>query len=180
MPVAPNAPLWIAQIGTLPGAVPPTCDPAFDLTAPAAVGGGSLRQALSDYEQSRSPEDLARLPIKPGQRPALFEVKPLVPAALRFAREATSDAMRAHRAFLCVCHAIKDADGHDLRADDFGPVKDLGRGLRQASDEWLDHVAGIYGNDALVEVATVAFERADAGPRALRPFALPRGRMLPL
>jgi len=26
----------------------------------------------------------------------------------------------------------------------------------------------------------VAFERADAGPRALRPFALPHGRMLAL
>ena len=179
MPIAPNQPLWIVQIGTLPGAVPPTCDPALDLTA-KATDGGSLRQALSDYEASRSPEDLARLPIKPGAAPVRFEVKPLVPAALRFAREASSDAMRAHRCFLCVCHAIKDSDGNDLRAEDFGPIKDLGRGMRQASDEWLDHVATLFGNDAVTEVATVAFERADAGPRALRPFALPRGRMLPL
>ncbi len=180
MPIAPNAPVWIVQIGTLAGAVPPTCDPALDLTARSATDGGSLRQALSDYEASRSPEDLARLPLKPGAKPVLFEVKPLVPAALRFAREATSATMREHRAFLCACHAITDADGNPLRAEDFGPIKDLGRGMRQASDEWLDHVVGIFGNDAVTEVATVAFERADAGPRALRPFALPRGRMLPL
>lgn len=179
MPTAPNAPLWIAQIGTLPGASPPSCDPALNLSAKPA-DGSSLRQALSDYEASRSPEDLARLPVVPGRSLVLYEVRPLAPAALRFAREATSDAMRAHRCFLCVCHAIKDADGNELRAESFGPVKDLGRGLRQASDEWLDHVVMTFGNDAVSEVATVAFERADAGPRALRPFALPRGRMLPL
>ena len=180
MPIAPNAPVWIAQIGTLPGAVPPSCDPALDLAAKTATDGGSLRQALSDYEASRSPEDLARLPRVTGQSLTLFEVKPLVPAALRFAREAPSETMRAHRCFLCVCHAIKDASGNSILAEDFGPVKDLGRGMKQASDEWLDHVSALYGNDAIVEVATVAFERADAGPRALRPFALPRGRMLPL
>lgn len=180
MPIAPNAPVWIAQIGTLPGAVPPSCDPALDLAAKTATDGGSLRQALSDYEASRSPEDLARLPRVTGQMLTLFEVKPLVPAALRFAREAPSETMRAHRCFLCVCHAIKDSAGNEILAEDFGPVKDLGRGMRQASDEWLDHVSMLYGNDAIVEVATVAFERADAGPRALRPFALPRGRMLPL
>lgn len=180
MPIPPNAPVWIAQIGTLPGAVPPSCDPALDLAAKTATDGGSLRQALSDYEASRSPEDLARLPRVTGQSLTLFEVKPLVPAALRFAREAPSETMRAHRCFLCVCHAIKDASGNDIRAEDFGPVKDLGRGMKQASDEWLDHVSALYGNDAIVEVATIAFERADAGPRALRPFALPRGRMLPL
>jgi hypothetical protein len=179
MPIAPNAPVWIVQIGTLPGSNPPSCDPAIDLSAPA-TDGGSLRQALSDYEASRSPEDLARLPVKRDQHLVRFEVKPLVPAALRFAREAPGEAMRAHRCFLCVCHSVKDADGNDLRAEDFGPVKDIGRGMRQASDEWLDYVSGLYGNDAIVEVATVAFERADAGPRALRPFALPRGRMLPL
>lgn len=180
MPIPPNTPVWIAQIGTLPGAVPPSCDPALDLAAKTATDGGSLRQALSDYEASRSPEDLARLPRVTGQSLTLFEVKPLVPAALRFAREAPSETMRAHRCFLCVCHAIKDASGNSILAEDFGPVKDLGRGMRQASDEWLDHVSALYGNDAIVEVATVAFERADAGPRALRPFALPRGRMLPL
>lgn len=180
MPIPPNAPVWIAQIGTLPGAVPPSCDPALDLAAKTATDGGSLRQALSDYEASRSPEDLARLPRVTGQSLTLFEVKPLVPAALRFAREAPSETMRAHRCFLCVCHAIKDASGNSILAEDFGPVKDLGRGMKQASDEWLDHVSALYGNDAIVEVATVAFERADAGPRALRPFALPRGRMLPL
>jgi hypothetical protein len=180
LPIAPNAPLRIIQLGSLVGANPPTCDPALDLSAPARGDNPSLRAALSDYEATRSPEDLARLPVKPGMALTLFEARPLVPAALRWAREAPSEAMRAHRAFLCVCHTYTDADGNERRAEEFGAIKDLGRGMRQASDEWLDHVAESYGNDAVVEVATVAFERADAGPRALRPFALPRGRMLPL
>jgi hypothetical protein len=47
-----------------------------------------------------------------------------------------------------------------------------------ASDEWLDHIADLYGNKAINELAAVIIVRREAGPGALAPFALPPGLML--
>lgn len=182
---SPSDPIWLVQIGTLPGANPATCDPALNLAAGIAlpragdVGPVSLRKALSDYESSRSVEDLERLPVLPGAAFARWQVQPLTPAGLRWAMSGTSATQQAHWCFLAVCHRYTDAAGNEHNADAFGGTRDHTRGLRIASDEWLDHVLAEYGQSLIDEVAMVAIERAKA-PRALRPFALPRGLMLPL
>jgi hypothetical protein len=48
-----------------------------------------------------------------------------------------------------------------------------------ASDEWVEAVFDTFGAGAVREIAQVAIDRAEAGPRALAPFGLPRGLMLP-
>jgi hypothetical protein len=82
--------------------------------------------------------------------------------------------MRAQRAFLAACHRYTDADGleHTAKVEQVGKVS-------LAGDEWLDEVFERFGAAAVREVAQVAMDRAEAGPVALAPFALPRGLMLP-
>lgn len=109
----------------------------------------------------------------PGMTPALFEVRPLGARAWAWVQEATGE-MRAQRAFLAACHRYTDADGHEHTAK----VEAVGK-VSLASDEWLDEVFERFGAAAVREVAQVAMDRAEAGPVALAPFALPRGLMLP-
>jgi hypothetical protein len=153
-------------VGTKPFARPPTCDPAIDV---AKVTG----EQLSRYERERSDEARAAIPLLPDTVPVLFEVQPLSAAALRWVKETTGEAM-AHRAFLACCHAYTDERG----AEHVAKVDASGR-IAMAGDEWLDKVFTAYGGDVVAEVARVAIDRAEAGPRALAPFALPRGLMLP-
>ena len=51
--------------------------------------------------------------------------------------------------------------------------------ITEARDAWIEHVAGLYGEAAVREVASVAIQRARRGP-GRRPFRLARGLMLPL
>lgn len=166
----PSRTLRVMLVGTLPGVHPPTCDPAIDLAArPGAL--------LSAYERTRSEAARAAIPLRPGAQPSLFEVAPLTPAAYRFVRDAVGTT-RDHRAFKLSCHRLTDKHGHVHEAKDHGGVLEVGK-LLEASDDWLDHVAGLYGEAAIREVAKVALDRAEAGPEAIAPFALPPGSMLP-
>jgi len=161
----PSTPLRVILVGTIPGARPATCDPALDIAATPA--------ALTRYERERSDEARAALVMRPGMSPALFEVRPLGARAWAWVQEATGE-MRAQRAFLAACHRYTDADGHEHAAK----VEAVGK-VSLAGDEWLDEVFERFGAAAVREVAQVAMDRAEAGPAALAPFALPRGLMLP-
>lgn len=169
---SPSRLLRVVQIGTLPGCVTPTCDPAIDLGAPGCA------EALSRYERTRSDADREALPLRADSRPVVFEVLPLTPAAYRFAMDAVG-ATRDHRAFVVACHALTDERGVRHEATAHGGVDTVGA-ITQARDAWIEHVASLVGEAAIREVARVALDRAEAGPRALAPFALPRGLMLPL
>jgi hypothetical protein len=168
---SPSRLLRVVQIGTIPGCVTPTCDPALNLAAPGAP------EALSRYERTRSDADRDALPLLPDARPVLFEVSPLTPAAYRFCMDATG-ATRDHRAFTVACHALTDERGVRHEASAHGGTETAGT-ITQARDAWIEHVASLVGEAAVREVAKVALDRAEAGPRALAPFALPRGLMLP-
>jgi hypothetical protein len=109
----------------------------------------------------------------PGATPVLFEVRPLTARSWAWVQEATGE-MRAQRAFLASCHRYTDADGHEHAAK----VEQIGK-VSLAGDEWLDEVFERFGAAAVREVAQVAMDRAEAGPAALAPFALPRGLSLP-
>lgn len=165
--MSPASTIRVMLIGTLPGARPATCDPAIDLAKTSAL-------ALTRYERERSEEARAEIVLVPGATPTLFEVQPLSASALRWVRSASDAETQWQRAFMVACHAYVDERGVDHRAKTEKP------GLFVvASDEWLDDVFGAYGGAAVREVAQVALDRAEAGPRALAPFGLPRGLMLP-
>lgn len=171
---SPSAPLHIILVGTRPGATPPTCDPALNLDAPG------ISQALTRYERERSDEARAALPLLPDARPSVFVVQPMTPAMARYAASAPNDEARAQWIFGAVCHAFTDESGREHHARDHGGgLTSTGpKGFDVAADEWIDHVAGLYGLDGIREVASVARARAEAGPRALAPFRLPPGLML--
>jgi hypothetical protein len=165
--MSPSAIIRVLLVGTIPGARPATCDPALDLAKTSP-------EALTRYERERSDEARAALAIIPDATPALFEVRPLTASALRWVRSADDGETVAHRAFLASCHRYTDSRGVEHAAKVEKP------GLFEvAPDAWLDEVFAEYGDAAVREVAKVALDRAEAGPRALAPFALPRGLMLP-
>jgi len=166
----PSTPLDVALVGTT-SAQSPNCDPALDLTAPGVAA------KLSAYERERSPEALGALPRKPDARLSLFRVQPLTAAGLRVVMTETGT-RRAQYAVQLACHSFTDAEGMEHKAADHGGLQALGK-LSLASDEWLDHLADRYGHKAVTELASVILQRAEAGPSAVAPFALPLGLMLP-
>lgn len=165
----PSIPLDVALVGvTSPQS--PNCDPALDLTAPGVAA------KLSAYERERGAEALAALPRKPDARLSLFRVQPLTAAGLRVVMTETGT-RRAQYAVQLACHSFVDAGGIEHKAADHGGLQPLGK-LFLASDEWLDHIADSYGHKAVTELASVILQRAEAGPSAVAPFALPLGLML--
>jgi len=162
----PASSIRVLLVGTVPGARPATCDPAIDLARTSAA-------ALTRYERERSDEARADIALLPDATPVLFEVQPLTSATWRWVQESTGET-RSQRAFQAACHAFVDERGVEVRAK----VERIGK-VELASDEWLDAIFDRFGAAAVREIAQVAIDRAEAGPRALAPFALPRGLMLP-
>jgi hypothetical protein len=163
----PSEPLSVMLIGV------PCADPAIDLDA------ANVAKLLSAYEKSRSGADLKAIPLVPGARPSLFTLKPLNAAALRFVKSATGD-VQAQWAVSAACHAFTDEAGVEHKAADHGRmIEGDGKKFHVASDEWTDLLLSLYGNAAIRELAAVIIDRSEAGPRAVAPFRLPRGSMLP-
>lgn len=169
---SPHQPIDVVLIGTTPEARDPLCDPAVNL------GAKGIREALSRYERERTPEALAEVPMHEGKRPVMFRVEPLTNAALQVVESQPSQPMRDAMAFLLSCFSYTDERGARREAVEFGKV-DRVRDYPVGPDAWLEHVAGEFGGVAVAELASVAVDRARAGRRALAPFALPRGVMLP-
>ena len=168
----PSIAIDVALVGVTPLSGT-NCDPAFDANAPGAAA------KFSAYERERTPEALAALPRKPDARPALFRLQPLTGAGVRVLNEGTpSPARRAQIAVQIACHFFVDADGGEHKVADHGGTQPLGK-LALAGDEWIDHIADLYGEKAIAELASVVIQRREAGPGALAPFALPPGLMLP-
>tara|TARA_R110000868_G_scaffold265054_2_gene523862 strand:- start:808 stop:1305 length:498 start_codon:yes stop_codon:yes gene_type:complete len=162
----PAQPLRILLVGTIPGARPATCDPAIDLVATTPA-------ALTRYERERSDEARAGLAMLPGATPVLFEVKPLTARAWAWVQSETGE-RRVQYTIAAACHRYTDADGHEHSAK----TEAVGK-INIAGDEWVDELFDTFGAAAMREVAKVAMDRAEAGPRALAPFVLPHGLMLP-
>jgi hypothetical protein len=169
----PSKTIAVVCIGTRQLAADPTCDPAIDLDfQPTEDNPGTLAERLSAYERSRSAEDLARLPLRHGALPVRFEVQPLTAEHRAWVSGGRNDEEMAQRAFRACCHRYVD------ETDKVREVK-VPRDEYGAPQSWLESVTDAYGADAFREVAKVALDRSNAGPRALRPFALPHGLMLP-
>lgn len=167
----PSTPLDVALVGVTPGAS--NCDPAINLNAPNAAA------LLSAYERSRSDADRLALPLMPDGRLMLFRLQPLTAAGVRMAMEATG-IRRLQNAVLVACHEVTDAKGVTHKASDHGGLQTFGK-LSVASDEWLDFITmelGL-GGKAVSELGSIVVLRAEAGPSAVAPFALPLGLMLP-
>ncbi|MDB4930529.1 MAG: hypothetical protein JWM10_3013 [Myxococcaceae bacterium] len=148
-------------------------DPAINL------GAKGVSEALTRYARTRSDEDRAKVPMLPNQRPTLFKLSPMSVAAVRWCKQVTGEE-RAQRVVACICHEFVDEKGTDHRAADFGKIYEEEKSrFAVAPDEWLQHIADLHGNGALRELAQVALDRAEASPRALSPFRLPAGSMLP-
>ena len=143
------------------------CDPAINLDAPG------VSMLLSAYQRSRSDADRDALPLRPGMRPALFEVRRVSVSELRFIREAPTTALQLHRAFLAGCHAYTDAQGREHRAK----VQSEGKAA-WASDEWLDEVGDQYGGQAVDEIGAAVIQWAQAPRGATAPFASAPGLAL--
>lgn len=162
----PSTPLRILLVGTIPGARPATCDPALDVAnTPAA--------ALTRYERERSDEARAALALLPGASPVLFEVKPLTARAWSWVQSETGE-RRVQCIIAAACHRYTDANGIEHGAK----VEQVGK-ITIADDEWVEGLFDTFGAAAMREVAKVAADRAEAGPRALAPFVLPHGLTLP-
>lgn len=162
----PSQPLRVLLVGTIPGARPATCDPAIDLAATTPA-------ALTRYERERSDEARADIAMRPGMAPALFEVRPLTSRAWAWV-QAESGERRVQCTIAAACHRYTDAEGHEHTAK----TEMVGK-LAIAPDEWVESLFDTFGAAAIREIAQVAIDRAEAGPAALAPFALPRGLMLP-
>lgn len=169
---SPHQPIEVMLVGTTPESRDPLCDPAINL------GAEGIRAALSRYERERSPEALAAVPLHEGKRPVLFRVEPLTSAGLQTVDSQASRATREAMAFALSCFSYTDERGMRREASEFGKV-DKVRDLAVAPDGWLEYVAGEFGSVAVSELASVAVDRARAGRRALAPFCLPPGVMLP-
>lgn len=162
----PSEALRVILVGTVPGARPATCDPAIDVA-------GTSPAVFSRYERERSVEAAADIKILPGMTPSVFHIQPLTSATWRWVQDSVGEG-RYHRAFQAACHSYTNDKGVEVKAK----VEQIGR-VAIASDEWVEAVFDTYGAGAVREIAQVAIDRAEAGPRALAPFGLPRGLMLP-
>ena len=162
----PSQPLRVILVGTIPSVRPATCDPALDLAATTPA-------ALTRYERERSDEARAGLVMLPGMTPVLFEVRPLTARAWAWVQSETGE-RRVQYTIAAACHRYTDADGHEHAAK----VETVGK-INIAPDEWVDALFDTFGAAAMREIAKVAMDRAEAGPRALAPFALPHGLTLP-
>jgi len=162
----PSDPLTIVLIGHL------CCDPAIDTEAQDAS------RALTVYERSRSEGDRKAIPLRPSARPCLFTLKPLTASSIRFVKGGNSDEEKVQRAVVTACHEYTDERGLPHRATEHGKVTEIDKRFSVGSDEWLDHLIETFGNSAIQELAAVVIQRAEASPKALAPFRLPRGSML--
>jgi len=151
-----------------------TCDPALDLDHEDAP------ELLSKYIATRDPADLAKLPLKPEGRLALFTILQLGMSALRFCRTPPTAEGRVQWFVQVGCHEFTDAMGDVHKASQHGKLQlSADKVFKVASDAWLDFLVGRFGHGALEEIAQAVEDKAVARDGALAPFALPPGAALP-
>lgn len=143
------------------------CDPAIDLDADGVTA------ALSAYQRSRSDEDRAKVPLKPGGRPALFTIQRLSQGALRYVMNGRNGVEQAQFAVLVGCHRFTDADGREHAAR-----VTTDHALAYADDAWLERIGDEYGAAAVQEIGTAVIQWTQASKRALAPFGSVPGLVL--
>lgn len=176
----PSTRLSVAQITA------PKTDPAFDLdaipevdpAAPAEAGAPlDIGELLSNYERSRSPEDLAALPVRRADYPngpRLYHLTPLTPRQYAILKDVPGEALRDQLTVQHACHEFTDHDGTPRKAR----LRKV-NGLTIAEDSWLDALAAAGGAMLFGELADIILRRAEVGDDVVGPFLLRRGTRLP-
>lgn len=153
-------------------------DPAFNRKA------DGFRVALVRYAKTRSPKDLAAIPLLEGKKPRLYAVRVLTPEARAVVIDTPGMAARALTAVRVGVAEIRHPDGTvekapvELRGGDLGSM---------ATQEWTKTIAGHGGAALLDELGAVVMTRADFGDfdeaeggDPLDLYALPSGARLAL
>ncbi len=149
----------------------PTCDRAIDLDAEDQI---ELKRALSDYEKSRSEEDLARIPKREGEEFTFWFVRRLTRQGRKWVDAASDLTDRVQRAVQCglVGVHVPGQDEKRFKLTKVGGVSDI---LAEAD---LDKVYDQVGQIGLDEIAAVTLALSEAGEDDLAPFVRPPGLML--
>lgn len=142
-------------------------DPAIDLDAPG------VSAILTAYERTRSEEDRAKIPLRPGMVPAEFEISRLNQSAMRFVRSGITALEQCQRATLCGCHGYTDAQGAERR-----PKIKKGDQFSLADEAWIDAIADEFGGAAVLEIGAAVIQWSEARKAALAPFGSVPGLVL--
>lgn len=143
------------------------CDPAIDLDAKG------IDAALTAYARSRSDEDRASVPLRPGMKPAEFTIRRINQSAMRFVKRGETPLELAQNAVLAGCHHFVDDAGieHDAKVT-------AGESFGHADPSWLDVIADRFGSAAVLEIGDTIIQWSEASPKALAPFGSVRGLVL--
>lgn len=157
-PYSPSEPLWCMQLSS-------GMDPAVDQDAEDAA------TRLAEYATSRHPMELARVPLRAGERPTLWKLRPLTPEERsELLSQPTPKAVL--EAFRCAVVARCDgatvsADGRVSGAEEAAPL-DRGR----ATAAWVKAQIALGGGALVDELGSLALQRANVHPKARRPYVL--------
>ncbi len=144
-----DAHLWVAQIAA------PRTDPAFDRSDREA-----WLVAAKRYTQTRSPADLAALPLLEGRKPRLYAVRVLSPEAYTAVKAQGTVEQRDLLACRAGVAAYKDTDGRTFDA----PLEAGSPGAAPvATAAWLKTLQSLGGGQLLQELAAVVLRRYEIG-----------------
>lgn len=159
---------------------PPPFDPCADLWAMQASGGTDpavdldhpdAPRRLAEYVTSRHPVELARVPLRSGASPTLWQLRPLtIDERSEILSLPTPKALL--EAFRCAVTARMDrvsiaADGA-VSGTETRATLDRGRG----SDAWVKAQVALGGGALVDELGSLALQRANVHPKARRPYGL--------
>jgi hypothetical protein len=153
----PASTIYVAKVSK-------THDPAINDDHPDVFG------LVAKYARSRTREDLAALPLKPGAALRRFSLRALTGDEHAYAVSAQSEFDQQRRAFMLAVHEIVHPDG---TAE---PAKAVRTGdLLLAPSSWYDRCYKLGGASLIRELGGLAIQRAELGEDSAGPFVLSRG-----
>lgn len=157
-PFNPSAPLWCAQLSS-------SMDPAIDQEAENAP------TLLAQYATSRHPVELARVPLRAGEKLTLWKLRPLT-SAERAELLSMASPSAVLESFRIACVARMDnavvAEGGSVSGTEVPAELERGR----AKHSWVKAQMEIGGGALVDELGALALQRANVHPKARRPYVL--------
>ena len=160
----PARELWVAQCAD-PG------DPAFDTAHP------QFAVCLARYIRTRSLDDLAKVPVLPGLRPALYLLRPLRTSERTDVLNQPGEALQR---FVAVCTAVHKvlvgasiADGKVSGGTVVEATVSKGGALPMADAAWMDRLSEEAGGQIVDELGALVIQRANVHPTARGSYRLP-------